>query len=375
MTTHARRKRTRRRRRHRGTLTKHAKRAFRVRAHRRHERLLGKSTVRERRSRADDAGGAARRKATLGGVRSAALSSPPATPTSPSTVSVSVSVSVSVYVYVSVYVSVSVSAHTTVAVPSRDVSRARTTSVYLSAVPSLDLISPGSPRRQRHEKTRGGGRSERAGGCGGVFESSRGSLERGGGFRGVVRGEDFDDARVGHEDPPVDDVDGSRGDETGRALERHPPVVRGRGVGMGAMGGVVCGWGRDGPLAEAKTRGVEEGFLAREPTSGGWVLAKRQADGGERDALGARGGGGGGGVRGAAVGARGGHEETGGYAVEVRLRVPGRAGGRRTEAGCQAWKISAPLAGGLKSGGGSGRTGRAPRSRRRGTPRPARGAP
>ena len=67
---------------------------------------------------------------------------------------------------------------------------------------------------------------------------------------------------------------------------------------MGAKGGVVCGWGRDGPLAEAKTRGVEEGFLAREPTSGGCVLAKRQADGGERDALGARGGGGGGGVGG-----------------------------------------------------------------------------
>ena len=362
MTTHARRKRTRRRRRHRGTLTKHAKRAFRVRAHRRHERLLGKSTVRERRSSADDARRAARRKATLGGVRRAALSSPPATPTSPSTVSVSVSVSV----YVSVYVSVSA---------RTSVPRARTVAVYLSAVPSLDLISPGSPRRQRHEKTRGGGRSERAGGCGGVFESSRGSLERGGGFRGVVRGEDFDDARVGHEDPPVDDDGGSRGDETGRALERHPPVVRGRGVGLGAKGGVVCGWGRDGPLAEAKTRGVEEGFLAREPTSGGCVLAKRQADGGERDALGARGGGGGGGVRGAAVGARGGHEETGGYSVEVRLRVPGRAGGRRTEAGCQAWKISAPLAGGLKSGGGLGRTGRAPRSRRRGTPRPARGAP
>ena len=98
-------------------------------------------------------------------------------------------------------------------------------------------------------------------------------------------------------------------------------------MGMRAEGGVVGGRGRDGALAEAKTRGVEEGLLAREPTSGVRVLAEREADRGEGDALGARGGGGGGGVRGGAVGAGGGREETGGYAVEVRLGG-GSAGGQ-----------------------------------------------
>ena len=205
-----------------------------------------------------------------------------------------------------------------------------------------------------------------------MFESSRGGLERGGGFRGVVRGEDFDEAEVGHEGPSVDDGGRSGGDESRRALELDPAVVRGRGVGMRAEGGVVGGRGRDGALAQAKTRGVEEGLLAREPTSGVGVLAEREADRGEGDALGARGGGDGGGVRGGAVGAGGGREETGGYAVEVRLGGEARVG---RGWGVRHGGISAPLAGGLKAVGGSGRSGRAPRARRRGTPRPARGAP